>query len=153
MTDDLLDFGKKRKENIENKRRMFERLLFKNLLGSYAVLDDGSDCILPIVLIDISRSGCLFQLPSHVKENQKINNGEERILRMYFTKNSYLPAVIQIKYSQCIKDELGHSFMQYGCRFDKEVASFKALKSFIDFLYNFAKFSTHDHGDVKVFYL
>ncbi len=153
MTGDILDFKQKREENIEKKRRNFERLLFQNFLGAYATLDDNSGSVLPITLIDISREGCLFQVPWNVKENKVITEGEERTLRMYFTKEAYIPALIKVKYSKEFIDQTGNVYMQYGCIFDTNISSFEALQSFIEFMYKFAEHSTHDHGENRVFYI
>jgi hypothetical protein len=46
----------------------------------------------------------------------------------------------------------GITYMQYGCEFDKSVASFEAMQSFIDFIYRFAEHSAIDKGDTKVYF-
>jgi len=53
MAGKILDFVQKRKDLIEEKRQGFERIMFKNVLGAYAVLEDKGD-IFPINLVDIS---------------------------------------------------------------------------------------------------
>ena len=70
MTDKVLDFIEKRKENVEAKRRNFERILFQNVLGAYTELDqDGT--VYPVELVDISKDGCLFQIPWNAKKDQR----------------------------------------------------------------------------------
>lgn len=152
MVDKPLDFMAKRKETIENKRRNFERLLFNNLLGAYSVVDQAGT-IYPVSLVDISPDGCLFQVPWNRKTDKKIDKDHETTLRMYFTKKSFVPVVVNVKYGNEYIDDNGHVFMRYGCIFDKSLPSFDAMKSFIDFLYKFAEHSAIDRGDNKAFFL
>mgnify|MGYP003608461181 FL=1 len=148
----ILDFTSKRKEVVEQKRRSFERVLFQNFLGVYSVIDV-SGVIHPISLVDISQEGCLIQIPWNFKKDAKFPQDYEVTLRLYFTKQSYIPAVVKVKHGTEYVDENGHTYMRYGCEFDQSVGSFEALKSFIDFVYKFAEHSTIDKGDIKVFYL
>ena len=63
MSGKVLDFAQKREQNIENKRRQFERVLFQNFLGAYTVIDQGG-AIYPVSLVDISHDGlstCAFK--------------------------------------------------------------------------------------------
>ena len=152
MTDKVLDFVGKRKESIEKKRRSFERILFNNFLGAYSVLDQGGT-IYPISLVDISYDGCLFQIPWDHRHDKKLQVGSEINIRMYFTKQSFVPAVLKIRYGNEAIGKDGMTYMQYGCEFDKSMPSFEALQSFIDFLYKFAEHSAIDKGDTKVFFL
>jgi len=152
MADKILDFVQKRKEVIEEKRRSFERILFQNLLGVYSVINqDGS--IYPVTLVDISREGCLFQVPWNIKKDKKFEDKTELTLRMYFTKKSFIPVVVNIKYGHEFIDHDGITFMRYGAEFDKSMPSFEALGSFIEFLYKFAEYSAVDQGDPKTYFL
>jgi hypothetical protein len=62
-------------------------------------------------------------------------------------------AQVQVKYGKEYLDENGNTFMHYGAEFDESLPSFEALKSFIDFMYKFAKHSSIDKGDQKVYFL
>lgn len=152
MSDKVLDFVTKRKENIEEKRRTFERILFSNFLGAYTVINHNGG-IYPVDLVDISHDGCLFQIPWNFKEDQKLPMDLELNMRIYFTKHSYIPAILNIKYGKEHIDKDGNTYMQYGCEFDKSYPSFEALESFIKFLYSFAEHSSIDRGDTKVYFL
>lgn len=152
MADKVLDFQEKRKENIEQKRRQFERILFNNFLGAYTVVDQGGS-IYPVNLVDVSREGCLFQVPWNVDRDTKIEEGTELTMRMYFTKNSFIPVVLEIKYGREYIDEDGQTYMQYGAEFDKSMPSFQAVESFIEFMYKFAEHSSVDKGSHKVYFL
>lgn len=152
MSGKVLDFAQKREQNIEKKRRQFERVLFQNLLGAYTAIDQGG-AIFPVSLVDISHDGCLFQIPWNFKDSGKVEDGAEITMRMYFTKASYVPALLTVKNSREYTDDNGQTFLQYGCEFDKSVPSFKAIESFIDFMYNFAEVSTIDRNEKKVFFV
>ena len=151
MTEKVLDFVSKRNENIEKKRRGFERLLFNNFLGAYSVLDrEGS--IYPVDLVDVSRSGCQFQVPWNLKRSEVIASGTEFTLRIYFTKHSYIPIIVSIKHSNEFVNDNGQTYLRYGCEFDKSMPSFSALESFIEFMYKFAEHSAIDKGDNKAIF-
>ncbi len=152
MTDKVLDFNAKREENIEQKRRQFERILFNNFLGAYTVVDQGGS-IYPVSLVDVSREGCLFQVPWNMERDTQIEEGTEITMRMYFTKKSFIPVVMEIKRGQEHVDEDGQTYMQYGAEFDTSMPSFQAVESFIDFMYKFAEHSSLDKGSQKVFFL
>lgn len=152
MTDKVLDFNKKREENIEKKRRSFERILFQNFLGAYSVIS-GDGAVYPVTLVDISRDGCLFQVPWDSKRDTAYKQGDEISMRMYFTKGSYIPVTVTIRHNTEAIGKDGHTYMQYGCEFDKTTPSFEALNNFINFMYSFAEHSSIDKGDQKAFFL
>ena len=152
MADKVLDFGKKREEYIEKKRRSFERILFQNFLGAYSVIsNDGS--VYPVTLVDISHEGCLFEVPWDPKSDVAYSQGEEVAMRIYFTKGSYIPVTVTVRHSVEAIGTDGQIHMQYGCKFDKSVPSFEVLNNFINFLYSFAEHSTIDKGDQRSFFL
>ena len=151
MSDKVLDFVGKRNENIEQKRRNFERILFKNFLGAYTVLDDNGTNY-KIQLVDISREGCLFQIPYDPTRQTAFEDGHEIKMRMYFTEASYVPVICKVKRFQEYIDAEGLLYARYGCEFDKSISSFEAVESFIEFLYKFAEHSSIDRGDQRVYF-
>jgi hypothetical protein len=152
MAGKVLDFVQKRKELIEEKRQGFERIMFKNVLGAYAVLEDNGD-IFPLNLVDISFSGCGIEIPFSVKARKKFEKGTSLKVRMYFTKNSFILTIVKVMYATEIIDLNKNKVLRLGCEFDKSISSYSALNSFIDFLYKFAKLSTHDEGTTKAFFI
>jgi len=152
MSGKVLSFNQKKKENTEIKRRDFERVIFENLLGANIVLEE-KGAIYPISIVDISHKGCLFQVPWNMKKGKQFKEDDEILVRFYFTKGSYILAQIKVKYGKEFLDENGNTFMHYGAEFDESLPSFEALKSFIDFMYKFAKHSSIDKGDQKVYFL
>jgi hypothetical protein len=148
----LLDFVEKRKELIEERRQGFERLMFKNLLGAYAVLEENNE-ISPLNLVDISYSGCGLEIPFSKTAKERFERGNQIKIRMYFTKNSFILSIAEVMYATEIIDLNGKKVLRLGCQFDKSITSYAALNSFIDFLYKFAKFATHDDGATKAFFI
>ncbi len=152
MADKLLDFVGKRKESIEQKRRNFERLMFQNFLGAYSVIDDNGS-VYPVKLVDLSKDGCLFQVPWDVKKDKAFAQGTELTLRMYFTKQSFVPVVVNLRHSNEHIDENGETYMHYGCEFDKSLPGFEVMEHFINFMYKFAEHSSIDRNENKVYCL
>ncbi|MGE3611103.1 MAG: PilZ domain-containing protein [Bacteriovoracaceae bacterium] len=154
MSDDkkVVDFNEKRKKTIEQKRRTFERVVFQEFLGVYSVVDDQGSGY-PISLVDISEEGCQFQLPFSLKAKNKFKSGTEVSLKIYFTKGSYLPAVVTVRHASEYIDKDGEAWLRLGGDFDTNLPSFKALSSFIHFIYQYAEFSCVDKGESKVYFL
>ncbi len=154
MSDDkkVVDFSAKRKQSIEQKRRTFERVVFQEFLGVYSVVDDQGSSF-PIKLLDISGDGCQLQLPFSLKAKNQFKSNTELSLKFFFTKGSYLPAVVTIRHATEYVDKDGDAWLRFGGDFDTSLPSFKALSSFIDFIYQYAEFSCLDKGESKVYFL
>ncbi len=154
MSDDkkVVDFAEKRKQSIEQKRRTFERVVFQEFLGVYTVIDD-QGAGFPIKLLDISREGCQFQVPFSLKAKNQFKQDTELTLKLFFTKGSYLPAVVTVRRAQEYVDKNGDAWLRLGGSFDTSLPSFAALSSFINFIYQYAEFSCLDKGESKVFFL
>lgn len=148
----VIDFQTKRKDSIEKRKRAFERVLFSEFLGSYAEIDENGTKY-DVGLVDISRDGCLFQIP--FTDNARIHFGpdQEVMIRVYFTSDDFLPVVVNIKHASEYVDEYGMAYMRFGGEFDKSLPSFSAFEPFIEFIYKFAEFSCVDKGESKVYFL
>lgn len=149
---EVIDFNEKRKQSIEKKRRNFERVMFENFLGCYSVINQNGS-IYQIDIIDISETGLLFQVPWNKNNDKKFEKDKDLTLRLYFTKSSYIPAIVNVKYSTEYLDQDGNSYMRYGCEFDQDNQTFEAVSAFIQFIYKFAEHSSVDKGDHKVYFL
>ncbi len=148
----VFDFEAKRRETIEQKRRTFERVVFDEFLGVDAVIDDNGSGH-PLKLIDISADGCLFQIPYCPQAKNKFSAGSEFTLKLFFTKTSYLPAVIKVRHATEHVDSKGDVYWRCGGEFDKSLPSFQALASFVQFVYKYAEFSCRDNAAHKVYFL
>lgn len=155
MSDDkkVFDFNEKRRKTIEQKRRTFERVVFQEFLGVYTVIDDQGGAGYPIKLLDISADGCQFQVPFSLKAKNQFNSGTEVTLKLFFTKGSYLPALVTVRHATEYIDQQGDAWLRLGGVFDTNLPSFKALASFIDFIYQYAEFSCIEKGENKVYFL
>ena len=154
MSDDkkVVDFSEKRKQSIEQKRRTFERVVFQEFLGVYTVIDD-QGAGFPIKLLDISGEGCQFQVPFSLKAKNQFKSGTELTLKFFFTKGTYIPAVVTVRHASEYIDKDGDAWLRLGSEFDTSLPSFQALASFINFIYQYAEFSCIDKGESKVFFL
>lgn len=152
MASKVLNFMEKRQEVIEQKRRNVERIMFDNLLGAYGVIDEAGS-IYPVSLVDISYQGCQVQVPAQTGSEMTFAMDKEMTLRFYFTKKSYIPTLVKVKRIFPHQEQDGKKYWRYGLEFDKTVASFTPLQSFIEFLYSYAEHSQVDKGDNKVFFL
>jgi hypothetical protein len=148
----VVDFNKKRQENIEQKRRTFERVVFQEFLGVYTVVDDQGTSF-PIKLLDVSKDGLQFQLPFSLKAKNQFKSGTEVTMKLFFTKGSYIPAVVTVRHASEYIDKDGSAWLRLGGTFDTSLPSFKAVASFIDFIYQYAEFSCLDKGESKVYFL
>lgn len=148
----VIDFQAKRDESIEKRKRSFERVLFSEFLGSYAEIDENGTKF-SVGMIDISREGCLFQVPyseqtlSHFQETKNVT------VRIYFTKDDFLPLSVEIRHMAEYIDQKGNAYLRFGGEFDQTLPSFQAFRPFIEFIYKFAEFSCVDKGESKVYFL
>jgi hypothetical protein len=148
----IIDFGKKKAENIEQKKRQFERILFSEFVGCYSVVDDNGT-VYPIDLVDISAKGCMVEVPkAHNPDKQFLIDSEVKI-RLYFTKKSYIPVVFKIRHRKETVNDKGKVVVRYGGEFDTTLPSFQAVESFIKFVYQFAAHSRIEEEGNKVYFL
>ena len=152
MSDNVFDFAKKREASIEKRKQSFERVLFREFLGSYAEIDENGTKF-SVQMVDISHDGCLFQIPYTLSVRDYFKSEMDITLRIYFTNDDFLPVSIHIKHINEYIDHRGDAFMRYGGTFDKSLPSFEAFKHFISFIYKFAEYSCIDKGESKVYFL
>lgn len=148
----VIDFQEKREASIEKRKRSFERVLFSEFLGSYAEIDENGSKH-SVQMVDISREGCLFQIPFAENSKKFFDKLSEVTVRVYFTKDDFLPLVVKFKHCTEYVDERGDAYLRFGGAFDKSLPSFQAFEPFIEFIYKFAEFSCIDKGESKVYFL
>lgn len=152
MTAKVLDFGKKRAENIAQKKRQFERVLFNEFVGCYTVIENNGT-IFPISIVDISAKGCLLEVPDSENVDKQFPINSDVNLRLYFTKKSFIPVVIKIRRKLEVTNDKKNQVVRFGGEFDTTLPSFEALQAFINFVYRFAVHSSIDHKDKKSYFL
>jgi hypothetical protein len=147
----VVDFVAKRNQNIESKKRQFERVALSNFLGCYSVVDDNGS-IYQVSLVDISADGCMIQIPFSKNAEKIFKTDSDITLRLYFTKDSYITTVMKVRYSKPYIEK-GQEFYRCGGQFDQSLPSYAALKSFTEFITKFAEHSCIDRGDAKVLFI
>lgn len=147
----VVDFVAKRNQNIENKKRQFERVALSHFLGCYSVVDDHGS-IYQVNLVDISEDGCMIQIPFSKNAEKVFKSESDVTLRLYFTKDSYVTTVMKIKYSKPYIEK-GQEFYRCGGQFDKSLPSYETIKAFTAFITKFAEHSCVDRGDAKVMFI
>lgn len=148
----VVDFNEKRKQSIEQKRRSFERVVFQEFLGVETVIDD-QGAGFEVKLLDISGEGCQFQVPFTLKAKNQFKSNTEVTMKLFFTKGTYIPAVVTVRHASEYIDQDGNAWLRLGGEFDTSLPSFKALASFINFIYQYAEYSCLDKGESKVYFL
>ncbi len=148
----VFDFGEKRRQNIEQKRRQFERVVFEEFLGVDAVIDDNGTGY-TVKLLDVSREGLQFQVPFGPKARATFASGAELTLKLFFTKGTFLPVVVKVRHAKEHVEKDGTVSWRCGVEFDRGLPSFKAVESFIDFIYKYAEFSCVDNVAHKTYFL
>src|SRR3989344_5588829 len=88
----IVDFKSVRSEKIEERRREYERVLFKNTLGVYTVIKQKG--LHAIEVLDISEGGLSFQVSE--KSDLLLQQGETLDLRVYISGEYYLPVEVKI---------------------------------------------------------
>ena len=145
----IIDFSTARDAKIEEKRRRFERVLFKNLLGAYFLIKD--EKLNAVDLIDLSHEGLSFQLPKGSKNTKDFEVGKEMSFRLYFSPEAFIALGVKIVNKRdAIED--GVPYDRYGCTVDHNSVTYPAYKSFVEFLVHFAESARTESEQLKMSY-
>lgn len=146
----IVDLGAVREYKAEERRRLYERIIFKQMLGVYSVVEENG--LKAIDLVDVSEDGLSFQLPYDSKFNAKFEVGQNLAFRFYFSQESYLPILVRL---QNVRDtiENGQRFKRYGCAVDTQIRAYAAYKTFVEFLKSYGEFCQSDRGSTKLFFV
>lgn len=145
----VISFTKVREARIEEKRRKYERILFRHILGVYCVAEGQG--LKAVELVDVSTDGMSFQLPIHSKNLEALRAGSEMGFRFYFSQDTFIPVHVKIQNErQCIED--GQKYIRFGCTVDITSQSYETYKLFVMFLSKYAETSQQDKGDLKFFF-
>lgn len=151
MSAQIIDFKKKRAENIEKKKRQFERVLFSEFVQCYCVTPN-SEGLFSVTVVDVSQSGCQLQVEVQENIDKLFKTKKELELRFFFTKKSFLQARIQVM--RVVKAEVaGKQVLNVGCEFDQKMPSFQAIKAMVGFFYKYAEYSATESAQNRVFFL
>jgi hypothetical protein len=141
----VVNFSKHQQEKQAIIRRDYERILYKQLLGGYTVIENLG--LKAVELHDISKSGCMFAMDPH---DGAFNVGEEIDFRFYFSSNAYIPAKLKIARADKVDDGYTTTW-HYGCSIDKSYQAYPALEKFVEFLDAFAQAARQDNGKEKTY--
>jgi hypothetical protein len=143
----VVNLSSVRQELIEEKRRNYERVVFRSNFGVYTVLPDGG--LYAIEVVDISEGGMQFQ----TSENSRLNldTGAVIPVRFYFSTDSYITIDVKVVRSFSAIEE-GRAVHRYGCLIDKSMASYAAIYHFVQFITKCAEHGHKDDTHHKVFY-
>lgn len=144
---DVLSFNNARAEQIEERRREYERVLFRNVLGVYTVIEQKG--LHAIELVDISEQGLAFQVAAN--SSYRLEIGEVLNLRLYFASDSFLPVCVKVvRVMDSIVD--GVAMCQYGCAIDKSFKAYAAVFHLFQFIKACAEHGHVDSEHLKIFY-
>jgi hypothetical protein len=148
----VIDFNQARTQKLEEKRRKTERIFFKQILGVYCVVEhQGSSELKSLEPVDISEDGFSFQIPFHKQADWPDTNSEFTV-RLYFTKDTYLPVVMKVVNSKPTIED-GIRYTRYGCQVDQSISSYPVYQQFVKFLRGYSEHAHQDKGDITLFYL
>lgn len=143
----VVNLASVRQEIIEEKRRDYERVVFKSNFGVYTVMEQ--EGLHAIEVIDISEGGMQFQTPEHTPYKHAV--GETLPVRFYFSTDHFIAIDVKVVRSfTAIED--GRAVHRYGCLIDKTMASYAAIYHFVQFITKCAEHGHKDTGGHKVFY-
>lgn len=145
----VVDFEEVRAKKLDEKRRKTERIIFKHLLGVYAVSEQ--EQLREIELIDVSEEGLSFQIPIRQGGTLPIEMREVN-LRLYFSQDTYIPLRLKVQNSKHYVDGTGQ-YARFGCSVDNTLQSYSAYQQFVRFLKCYAEHAHQDTGKTTIFYL
>lgn len=143
----VIDLSSVRKEQIEEKRRTYERVVFKSSFGIYTVMEQMG--LHAIEIIDISEGGMQFQVPE--RSMLQLKNGDVIPVRLYFSPDHYVSIDVKVVRSFSAIEN-GRAVHRYGCLIDKTMASYSAFYHFVQFITKCAEHGHKDDAHLKVYY-
>ncbi len=143
----VINLSSVRQEIIEEKRRDYERVVFRSSFGVFTYNEETG--LNAIEILDISEGGMQFQTPE--KSSLSLSVGDVVPVRLYFATDHYISVDVKVVRSYTAIEN-GSAVHRYGCLMDKTMASYGAIFHFVQFI---AKCAEHGHKDdrhLKVFY-
>lgn len=136
-----------RQEKIEEKRREYERVVFRSNFGVFVFNEQtGLDAV---EIVDISEGGMQFQTPE--KSHLRLQTGDTVPVRLYFATDHFISIDVKVVRSFSALEN-GSAVHRYGCLMDKGMASYAAIYHFVQFITKCAEHGHKDEQHLKVFY-
>lgn len=136
-----------RAEKIEEKRREYERVVFRSSFGVYTVMEQKG--LHAVEILDISEGGMQFQVAE--KSTLQLNTGDVIPVRFYFAADHFITVDVKVVRSFSAIEN-GKSVHRYGCLIDKTMASYAAIYHFVQFITKCAEFGHKDDTHLKIYY-
>ena len=145
--DQVVNLSSVRQEIIEEKRRDYERVVFKSNFGIYTHMEGTG--LHAIEILDISEGGMQFQTSE--KSSMKLSAGDVIPVRFYFATDHFISIDVKVvrSYSAIEGSTAVH---RYGCLIDKSMASYGAIYHFVQFITKCAEHGHKDDKHMKIFY-
>ena len=143
----VVNLSSVRQEKIEEKRREYERVVFKSSFGIYTYAEETG--LNAIEVVDISESGMQFQTPERSALNLQV--GDVMPVRFYFATDHFVSIDVKIARSFTAVEE-GRAVHRYGALMDKTMASYSAIFHFVQFITKCAEHGHRDDKHLKVYY-
>jgi hypothetical protein len=138
---DVVEFGSRKNEILTQERRRNRRTILSNFLGAFIIVPEKG--LKEVALYDISEGGIAFDLEN---ADGKFRVDEELALRVYLSKEIYVPITLKVKNVRDIKDE---EVYRHGTVF-VGAAEDDVLKYFIRFVEAMSIHLKLDPGDLKL---
>lgn len=145
---DVVDFAAVRNKKLDEKRQNTQRILFRQMLGIYGVIDGHQ---MAIDIVDLSPEGLAFQVP--YERVKKLNlDPKELNLRLYFSQDTYLPLKVVVQNRRELISEDGR-VVRFGCRMDPTSPEHRAYVAFTEFVRCYSEIARKDTGSTSIFYI
>lgn len=146
-TERVINLSSVRQEKIEEKRREYERVVFRSNFGVFIFNEQtGLDAV---EIVDISEGGMQFQTPE--KSHLRLQTGDTVPVRLYFSTDHFISIDVKVVRSFTALEN-GDAVHRYGCLMDKGMASYAAIYHFVQFITKCAEHGHKDEQHLKVFY-
>lgn len=143
----IIDLSTVRQEKIEEKRREYERVVFKSSFGVYTYMEGTG--LNAIEIVDISEGGMQFQTAERSHLHLKV--GDIVPVRLYFATDHFISIDVKVVRSFTAVED-GRAVHRYGCLMDKTMAAYGAIFHFVQFITKCAEHGHKDDQHLKVYY-
>lgn len=138
---EVLELGARRREILTQERRRNRRTILSNFLGAYIVVPEKG--LKEVTLYDISEGGVAFDLE---KSEGSFRVTEELAMRVYISKEIYVPITVKVKNVREIADE---EVYRHGTIFEATQGD-GVLEHFVRFILAMSQNLSRDPGDFKL---
>jgi hypothetical protein len=138
----IVDMTVRRQEVISEERRKVKRTILAEFIGAFVLIPNKG--LQKVDVYDISEDGISFDLGF---EQGHFDHGEEFAMRLYLSKDTYLPFTVRVSNFREIQDE---GVVRHGSQFVKNTTNKEALKHFVAFLETVTASLQTDSGDITV---